>query len=115
MEAVRDPHDGTKYAKNPMYARARTVSTLSIAPGYRDQADWAYGLGSRRRRVLSDVVRIHGCRYRPMLLAGGLVVKGPTCVLIEVRQRGVRRVYRQMVSINMGANCPTPPLHRRPA
>jgi hypothetical protein len=68
-------------------------------------ADFVYGHGPNGSNVLSDVVRFHACPRRWTFFAGGLVVRGPTCVLIEVRQRGSRRVHRRMVSINMGANC----------
>ena len=89
-----------------MYARRGTIASLSIAPAYRDVADFVYGSGRRGGHVLSDVVRIHACPRRTSFYSGGLVVKAATCVLMELRQRGNWRVLRRMVSINMGANCP---------
>jgi hypothetical protein len=108
MEALRDPRDGTNYAKNPMYLRRGAVASLAIARAYRDKADFVYGRGPNGSAVLSEVVRLSSCRNGMAFFAGGLVVTGPTCVLIEARQRGSRRVHRRMVSINMGANCPAP-------
>jgi hypothetical protein len=105
MERLRSP-EGTYYAKNGFGVRARAAGTLSIAPAYRDAADFIYGSGRNGRHVLSDVVRVRGCPRRGGFVSGGLIVRGPTCVLIEARRRGSRRVQRRMVSINMGANCP---------
>jgi len=105
MEQLRDPRDGTYYAKLPMYLRGNTIASLSIARAYRDKADFVYGRGANGGAVLSEVVRFHSCRGGTTLYPGGLVVTGPTCVLIEARERGSRRVHRRMISINMGANC----------
>jgi hypothetical protein len=105
MEQLRDPRDGTYYAKLPMYLRKNTVASLSIARSFRDNADFVYGRGRDESAVLSDVVRFRSCRGGTTLYPGGLVVTGPTCVLIEARVRGSRRVRRQMISINMGASC----------
>jgi hypothetical protein len=106
MERQRNSRDGTYYAKSAMNARRGTIASLSIAPAYRAVADFIYGQGPNGSHVLSDVVRIRACKRHTSFYSGGLVVRGPTCVGIEVRERGSRRVYRQMVSINMGANCP---------
>ncbi len=106
MERLRDPRTGTNYAKSGMYIRRGTIASLAIAPAYRDVADLVYGKGRNGQSVLSEAVRIRGCARRPTFFSGGLVVRGPTCVLIEARERGSRRVHRRMVSINMGANCP---------
>src|SRR3954454_17578520 len=106
MERLRDPRDGTYYAESRMYARGGTIATLAVAPAYRAAADFVYGGGRNGSHVLSDVVRIRACARGWSFFSGGLVVKGRTCVLIEVRERGRRRVYRKMVSINMGTNCP---------
>jgi hypothetical protein len=105
MEQLRSS-EGTYYAKNGFGVRARAAGTLSIASAYRDKADFVYGRGRNGQSVLSDVVRIRGCPRRGGFVSGGLVVTGPTCVLIQARVRGQRRVHRRMVSINMGANCP---------
>ena len=105
MERFRSP-EGTFYAKNGFGVRARAVGTLSIAPAYRDSADFIYGRGRNGRHVLSDVVRVRGCTRRGGFVSGGLIVRGPACVLIEARRRGSRRVQRRMVSINKGADCP---------
>ena len=106
MEWLRDDRDGTNYAKNPMYARRGTVATLSIGPAYRAAADFVYGRGPNGSHARSDIVRIRACPHRNSFYSGGLVVTRPTCVRIDVRERGSRRVHRKMVSINMGANCP---------
>ena len=106
MESLRDPRDGTYYAKSPLFVDRGTIGSLAIASAYRDDADFVYGNNANGRSVLSDVVRIRGCARRTAFFSGGLVVRGPTCVLIEARERGSRRVHRRMVSINMGANCP---------
>jgi hypothetical protein len=105
MERLR-ARDGTYYAKSGLYVGRGVVATLSIAPAYRGVADFIYGKGRNGRSVLSEVVRVRGCVRQRDFVSGGLVVKGPTCVLIQVRGRGDRRVYRRMVSINMGSNCP---------
>jgi hypothetical protein len=105
MERFRSA-EGTYYAKNGFGVRARAIGTLSIAPGYRDVADFIYGRGRNGQGVLSDIVRVRGCPRRGGFVSGGLIVRGPACVLIEARDRGSRRVFRRMVSINMGANCP---------
>ena len=106
MESLR--RDGTYYAKSPLFVDRGTIASLAVAPAYRDRADFFYGKGANGRNVLSDVVRIRSCARRTAFFSGGLVVTAPTCVLIEVRQRGSSRVHRRMVSINMGANCPQP-------
>ena len=106
MERFRDPLDGTIYAKSGLYVDRGVVATLSIAPAYRDAADFVYGKGPNGRSVLSEVVRIRGCARRRRFVSGGLVVTGPACVLIQARGRGDRRLYRRMVSINMGTHCP---------
>ena len=105
MEASRH-RDGTFYAKSPLFVDRGTIASLSIAPAYRDDADFNYAKGANGVSVLSDVVRIRSCARRTAFFSGGLVVRDPTCVLIEARERGSRRVHRRMVSINMGANCP---------
>jgi hypothetical protein len=103
MERVRSP-EGTYYAKSPMYVRRRTVASLSIAPAYRGVADLNYG-----HHGLVDVVRINSCkRGRTTFFSGGIVVRAPACVEIQVRVRGRRGVLRQMVSINKGDGCPAP-------
>jgi hypothetical protein len=106
MERFRDPRDGTIYAKSGLYVGRGVVATLSIAPAYRGVADFVYGKGRNGGHVLSEVVRIRGCARRRDFMSGGLVVTGPACVLIQVRGRGDSRVYRRMVSIDMGPNCP---------
>lgn len=106
MESFRRP-DGTHYAKSPMYARPRSVATLYIAPRWRDAAEIVYG------RVRGDAIRIRGCRRRTAFFSGGLLVRGPTCVEVRVRQRGSRRVHRRMASINMGDACPAVPATSR--
>jgi hypothetical protein len=108
MEQQRDPRDGTIYAKYPMYLRRGTVASLSIAPAYRRNADFVYG-GRAGRHVLSEVVRFRSCANSTTFYSGGLVVTGATCVMIEARVRGDRRVHRKMISINMGANCAAAP------
>lgn len=108
MERLRDPRTGTNYAKSGMQVGRGTIASLAIAPAYRAFADLVYGNGTNGQSVLSEVVRIRGCARRSEFFSGGLVVRGPTCVLIEARERGSRRVHRRMVSINMGANCPRP-------
>jgi hypothetical protein len=106
MERMRNPEDGTFYAKSPLYVRRDTIGSLAVAPAYRDVADFVYGRGPDGSHALSDVVRFHSCKRSASFFSGGLVVGGPTCVGIEARVRGSRRVYRRMVSVNMGANCP---------
>ena len=93
--------------------RQGTVASLYIAPAYRDVADFVYGAGRNGSHRLSDIVRIRACRNRTSFYSGGLTVRGPTCVEIRVRQRGSRRVYRHMVSIDMGDTCPTVPATAR--
>jgi hypothetical protein len=108
IEQQRDP-DGLIYAKNPMFVRRGTIASLSIAPAYRGQADFVYGDNRRgTARVLSDAVRVRACKRRATFYSGGLIVTGSTCVLIEARERGSRRVQRRMISINMGTSCPAP-------
>ena len=108
MEWLRDSRTGLVYAKNAMRVRAGTIATLSIAPAYRDAADFVYARDSNGQARRTDVVRIRACERRRSFQAGGVVVRDPTCVLIRVRERGSRRVHQKMISLNMGSACPAP-------
>jgi hypothetical protein len=113
MERLRNERDGTNFAKSPMWVRRGTIATLYIAPAYRDAADFVYGAGRNGSHRRSDIVRIRACPNRTSFYSGGLIVHGPTCVEIRVRERGSRLVHRKMISINMGAACPAVPATTR--